>query len=121
MIHNTEDEQFWRALIRDHMNRLDVQDSSVRDSAGIVELDQSRVGRLSRMDALQTQAMQQETLRRNSRQLVELRKAEQRIDADMFGYCDACGEPIARARLELNPAVTLCIACAEKAEQEGRV
>ena len=117
MIENSEDEQFWRALIRQHIDQLDKQDSSARKSAGTVELDQSRVGRLSRMDALQTQAMHQETLRRNSRQLVELRKAEQRIDADLFGYCDECDEPIARGRLELNPAVTLCINCAERAEK----
>ena len=118
MIKDSDDEQFWRALIRQHIDRLDVQDLSVRESAGTVELDQSRVGRLSRMDALQTQAMHQETLRRNSRQMEELRKAEQRIDAEQFGHCDECGEVIARGRLELNPAVTLCIDCAEKAEKK---
>jgi len=110
------DDVYWRNLIRQHIEKLDVQDASARQSAATVELDQSRVGRLSRMDAMQTQAMQQETLRRNSRQLVELRKAEKRLDADSFGYCDACGEQIARGRLELNPAVVLCIDCAEKAE-----
>lgn len=111
-----EDKRNWRKLIKQHLEELDGQDSSARERAGTVELDQSRVGRLSRMDALQTQAMQQEILRRNSRQLVELRKAEKRLDSDSFGYCDVCGEQIARGRLELNPAVTLCIGCAEKAE-----
>jgi len=107
---------YWRKLIRQRIVNLNVQASSARESAGTVELDQSRVVRLSRMDALQTQAMQQETLRRNNRQLVELRKAEKRLDSDSFGYCDECGEQIARGRLELNPAVTLCIGCAEEAE-----
>ncbi len=111
-----DEDRFWRQLINQHIEALAGQDSSARESAGTVELDQSRVGRLSRMDALQTQAMQQEVLRRNSRQLLELRKAEKRLDADTFGYCDECGENIARGRLELNPAVTLCIGCAEKAE-----
>lgn len=111
-----DEDRFWRQLINQHIVALAGQDSSARESAGTVELDQSRVGRLSRMDALQTQAMQQEVLRRNSRQLLELRKAEKRLDADTFGYCDECGENIARGRLELNPAVTLCIGCAEKAE-----
>jgi DnaK suppressor protein len=119
MIKNSEDEQFWRALIRQHIEQLDEQLSSARESAGTVELDQSRVGRLSRMDALQTQAMHQETLRRNSRQLAELRRAEQRIDADLFGCCDECGDAIARGRLELNPAITFCINCAEKAEKSS--
>ena len=116
---DNNDHRFWRKLIRQHIEALDVQDSSARESAGTVELDQSRIGRLSRMDALQTQAMQQETLRRNSRQLLELRKAEKRLETEFFGYCDECGEQIARGRLELNPAVTLCIGCAEKAELDG--
>lgn len=113
---SSDSDGYWRNLIRQHIRQLEDQDASARQSAGTVELDQSRVGRLSRMDALQTQAMQKETLRRNSRQLLELRSAEKRLDADSFGDCDECGEQIARGRLEHNPAATLCIACAEKAE-----
>ncbi|MGB1088279.1 MAG: TraR/DksA family transcriptional regulator, partial [Alphaproteobacteria bacterium] len=41
-----------------------VRESISRDAARTVELDQSKVGRLSRMDALQGQAMAQETERR---------------------------------------------------------
>jgi len=113
---SVDDKRFWQSLIRQQIDKLDLQDSSARESAGTVELDQSRVGRLSRMDAMQTQAMQQETLRRNSRQLLELKKAEQRLESDAFGFCEECGDDIARGRLELNPAALLCIQCAEKAE-----
>jgi len=113
---SVDDKSFWRKLIRQQIDELNLQDSSARESAGTVELDQSRVGRLSRMDAMQTQAMQQEALRCNSRQLVELRKAEQRLESDSFGLCEECGDEIARGRLELNPAVIFCIRCAEKAE-----
>ncbi|MEM7292841.1 MAG: TraR/DksA C4-type zinc finger protein [Pseudomonadota bacterium] len=82
-----------------------------------VELDQSRVGRLSRMDALQEQAMSQERERRRTLELKAIAAALQRLDAGEFGECIECGEDIAAARLEFNPSVALCLECASAAEQ----
>ncbi|MEO9902375.1 TraR/DksA family transcriptional regulator [Nisaea sp.] len=79
-----------------------------------VELDQSRVGRLSRMDALQGQAMAKETERRRGLELQRIASALARIEDDDFGYCVTCGEEIPLKRLELDPAVTTCIACARR-------
>jgi DnaK suppressor protein len=81
-----------------------------------VELDQTRVGRLSRMDAMQAQAMAVETGRRRRIRIRQIDAALARIDLDEFGYCQTCGEDIARGRLEIDPAALLCIACAEKTE-----
>ncbi|HJM51751.1 MAG TPA: TraR/DksA C4-type zinc finger protein [Alphaproteobacteria bacterium] len=77
-----------------------------------VELDQSRVGRLSRMDALQVQAMSLETDRRRGQEIRRIDAALARLAADEFGDCLRCGEEIEPARLELDPAVPLCIDCA---------
>ena len=77
-----------------------------------VELDQTRVGRLSRMDALQSQAMSIETDRRRQ---VELRRIDvtlARMEGGEFGYCVQCGEPVALKRLEFDPTTPNCIACA---------
>ena len=52
-----------------------------------VELDQTRVGRLSRMDALQGQAMAQETARRRDNEVVRIDAALKRVDDDEYGYC----------------------------------
>jgi DnaK suppressor protein len=41
-----------------------------------------------------------------------LRAALARIETGDFGYCTECGEAIAAARLEFDPALALCIACA---------
>jgi len=82
------------------------------DAAAVVELDQTRVGRLSRMDALQGQAMSQETERRRVIQLHKIAVALKRIERDDYGYCTECGEEIAFRRLEFDPATTLCIDCA---------
>ncbi len=77
-----------------------------------VELDQSRVGRLSRMDALQVQAMSLETERRRSQEIRRIDAALARLEADEFGDCLRCGEEIEPARLQLDPAAPLCFDCA---------
>jgi len=77
-----------------------------------VELDQSRVGRLSRMDALQDQAMQLETGRRRQLELQRIEAALQRLAEGDYGYCVSCGEEIAAKRLELDPTTPICIDCA---------
>ena len=82
-----------------------------------VELDQSRVGRLSRMDALQGQAMSREAGRRRHEELARIGAALIRVEEGEYGYCLRCGEEIAAGRLEVDPAATLCIQCASAAER----
>ena len=77
-----------------------------------VELDQQAVGRLSRMDALQVQAMALETSRRRGNELRRIAAALARIDEGEFGHCLECGDEIAARRLALDPAAPLCIGCA---------
>jgi len=81
-----------------------------------VELDPARVGRLSRMDAMQAQAMSVETGRRRRQKLVQIEAALKRVEDADFGFCQECGETIDPARLEIDPSGLLCIACAEKRE-----
>lgn len=81
----------------------------------VVVLDQTSVGRLSRMDALQNQAMQVETERRREVELKRIDAALQRLDEDEFGYCVSCGDEIQIKRLEMDPATPVCIDCAHKA------
>lgn len=79
-----------------------------------VTLDQDSVGRLSRIDAMQVQAMALAQARRRQNERSAIDAALRRIDEDEFGYCVKCGEDIAPARLEQNPAVTTCIDCAKE-------
>ena len=85
-------------------------------AAAPVELDQSRVGRLSRMDAMQAQAMSLATQQRATQRLARISSALQRIDDGEFGDCVRCGEPIGEARISYDPSVLLCIECANAAE-----
>lgn len=76
-----------------------------------VELDQTSIGRLSRMDALQGQAMQLETERRRGIERIRIEAALERIEDGNFGYCTVCDEDIAIKRLENDPSVPNCIDC----------
>jgi DnaK suppressor protein len=86
------------------------------NSAETVELDQTKVGRLSRMDALQSQAMAKATNQRRDMELRRIAAALRRLDEGEYGDCLGCGEPIAPQRLQADPAAPLCIQCAGKAE-----
>ena len=85
-------------------------------SAEVVQLDQAKVGRLSRMDALQAQAMAQAAGQRRTAQLREIDAALRRIDDGCYGDCRDCEEPIDPRRLEADPTARLCIDCASKSE-----
>jgi DnaK suppressor protein len=87
------------------------------ESAAVVELDQAKVGRLSRMDAMQAQAMAQASSVRREQMLRRIEAALKRIDNDDYGFCKECDEPINPKRLEFDPTVVLCIDCASKLEQ----
>ena len=82
-----------------------------------VELDQTRVGRLSRMDALQGQEMAKEKERRRQIELRRIEAALRRLDEGEYGYCITCGDEIATKRLEFDPSVSTCIDCARQGER----
>lgn len=88
------------------------------EASQVVELDQSKVGRLSRMDAMQAQAMSQASGRRREATLKMIEVALKRIEEDEFGFCRSCEEPIDRKRLEFDPTVLQCIDCARKGERD---
>ena len=96
--------------------RLELQEMERDFSAQAkpVELDQAKVGRLSRMDAMQGQQMAMEAARRRQRQLLLVETAQRRINAGEYGRCQECDEDIDIRRLQVDPACLLCISCAQK-------
>ena len=83
-----------------------------RVNARPVELDQARIGRLARVDALQGQAMARETERRCQAERARIEAALGRLAAGTYGLCVRCEEPVAAGRLKADPAAALCLACA---------
>jgi DnaK suppressor protein len=106
-------------IITDLQSRLkqrwqELEEASLRSqrSRAAVDLDQSRVGRLSRMDALQMQAMEQANESRRIDEILRIQKALAKIKSDDLGYCDQCAEWIAIKRIQYDPALLLCVDCA---------
>ena len=79
-----------------------------------VILDQSAVGRLSRIDSMQMQQMALATQRRRETDMQRIQSAIKRIDRGDYGFCVACDEPIAQKRLQADPAVPTCLDCAAR-------
>ena len=76
-----------------------------------VELDQQQVGRLSRMDAIQVQAMAQAQEARRRGRLVAIDAALKRLEDGEYGTCAECGDDIPAKRLEIDPVAARCIDC----------
>jgi len=110
---NDSDLDRYRARITMRLAEIDEEDARGREGQETVALDQQAIGRLSRQDALQSQAMAQATHARRDIERRRLRAALGRIEEGEFGYCEDCGEAIAPARLDLDPGATRCISCAE--------
>lgn len=97
--------------------KLESVAATSKESSQVVELDQAKVGRLSRMDAMQAQQMAQASGRRRELMLRQISAALKRIENNEYGYCHSCEEPIPQKRLEFDPTALLCIHCASEAEQ----
>jgi len=106
-------EEFRSKLLR-MQAELEAVDALGKEAGDTVELDQARVGRLSRMDAMQAQQMALESDRRRQQQLQKISGAVRRIEAGDFGYCFSCDEEINLLRLKADPTVTRCLSCADK-------
>ena len=84
------------ALLRDQIDSLDPHDDrAIGDWVRDVELAQSA---------------------RETAELQAIEAALKRIADESYGECVDCGEMIARARLDANPAAARCIACQQRAE-----
>lgn len=90
---------------------LGLSQATTHDRAPVT-LDQQAVGRVSRMDAMQMQAMAQASESRRQTALVRLDAALKRLDAGDYGLCAKCGEDVEVRRLTLDPATPLCASCA---------
>lgn len=89
-------------------------EAEVKSASQTVVLDQTSVGRVSRMDAMQGQAMAIETAQRRTLRLTQIKTALKRLSEDDYGFCIDCDDIINPKRLEFDPAASRCIACADK-------
>jgi DnaK suppressor protein len=100
-----------KAALEHEMTELSDISAAGADERRPVELDQQSVGRLSRMDAMQVQAMAHATESRRQVRGQRIKAALARIAADEYGYCVECGEEIPAARLDIDPTTPRCVDC----------
>jgi DnaK suppressor protein len=91
---------------------LEETSETAHAASSTVTLDQSAIGRVSRIDALQQQQIALESERRRQQTFSQIEGALIRIKNGDFGYCYLCGEDIGIKRLQLNPLLTRCLKCA---------
>lgn len=109
--------EHWRQRLLSEKQELDALSEDGREARATVVLDQQGVGRLSRIDAMQQQAMAEEAERRRRLRGRQIEAALRRIDAGEFGYCVKCGDEIPEARLNFDPASPICVGCAGAARR----
>jgi len=112
------DSKKFKAQLLARQAELESLNALTQDAAKTVDLDQNRVGRLSRMDAMQGQAMAQANADRQQRQLRSIEQALSRIALGSYGRCKDCDELITIGRLEADPTVDYCIDCAQRLETQ---
>ena len=106
------DPSIYRSRIEAEVSELRGLSTVSKEGRAPVELDQQSVGRLSRMDAMRQQSMDIAREDRRQARLHVLVAALGRLDEDEYGYCLRCGADIPVARLDVDPAVSLCVGCA---------
>ena len=107
-----------KAKLLDRKHELERLMAAHEEETKPVQADQTRVGRLSRIDAIQDQAMAQETERRRDAEIHRIDAALAKMESGDYGYCASCDEEISVKRLELDPAAVLCINCASRTPKE---
>jgi len=108
------DKSYLRKVLEQQKEKAHEDLISYKEAARPVELDQTRQGRLSRMDAMQQQAMTQASIQRIELELKRIDATLIRLNSEDYGYCIRCGEEIEWARLKINPSVVVCKDCFEE-------
>lgn len=101
-------------LRRELTRQLEKLERSMRvtdEAMSPVTLDQTAVGRLSRMDSLQNQSLTRNLQEREQVKLALIQAAFLRLEKGSYGVCVACGGEIPFERLYVFPEVGTCSAC----------
>jgi DnaK suppressor protein len=105
-----------RSIIRDELLRsltkLERSISANGAAARPRDLEQDTVGRLSRIEALQSQGLTATLAAREKAQLEQIMSALRRLEDGSYGVCNGCGAAIPVERLMVFPETLACAACA---------
>ncbi|MEX2528820.1 MAG: TraR/DksA C4-type zinc finger protein [Gemmatimonadota bacterium] len=94
------------------LTKLERSMATTDEASRPVTLDQTAVGRLSRMDSIQNQALTSNLKDRERDRLGAILAALKRMEQGEFGRCTDCGGEISFPRLMVFPETPTCQSCA---------
>ncbi|PCH60571.1 MAG: molecular chaperone DnaK [SAR86 cluster bacterium] len=113
---STQQIEHLRLLMLSIKDKLEEQLNANLQATAIVKLDQSSVGRVSRIDAIQQQHMAVSTRGKTKQRLGKILLTLQTVKQDDYGYCRRCDQVIAFERLCIQPESELCLQCQSQLE-----
>lgn len=113
------DEKTARKTLQDLKQRLLEDLERGAEASETVVLEQTKVGRLSRMDAMQQQEMHKASQEATRLRLSQIEHALVSLNDGNYGYCELCGEEISPERLAVRPESVMCVPCKEKADNQN--
>lgn len=115
---STDNLQQLRSLLLHSKDELEQQLNIGKMATEVVKLDQTTVGRVSRVDAMQQQSMAVSTRAMASKRLIKVKQALNNLDDECYGYCERCDEEIPVKRLLAQPEANLCLVCQDKQDRQ---
>lgn len=104
-------------LLQSNKAKLEQQLQDAESATDVVTLDQTSVGRVSRIDAMQQQSMAMSTRVKAQASLRKVLKALKRVESGDYGYCENCDEAIRFDRLKVQPEASHCLNCQDQLDQ----
>lgn len=89
-----------------------------KSATAAVTLDQTLVGRVSRMDAMQQQSVAISAREKAQTRLRKVNIALAAMESGDYGYCTRCDAGIGYGRLRAQPEARLCIACQDSIDRQ---
>lgn len=106
------DEKAIKKRLTDLLEQTQKHLASLNEAGQTVELDQARMGRLSRMDALQQQAMSKARIQQLKIDVQKIQGALKRLEDGEYGFCMKCHQEISQKRMDFDPCAFICVQCA---------
>ncbi|NVK12508.1 MAG: TraR/DksA family transcriptional regulator [Gammaproteobacteria bacterium] len=98
------------------LSELDRALELTSNHAQTVVLDQTAVGRVSRVEAMQDQQLGLAHQRQIAVDILLVKKALRKLETGEYGLCERCDDDIPTARLKLVPECECCVECLSEIE-----
>jgi DnaK suppressor protein len=113
----TEQIEELREALETLRDELQQQLSATREGTRPVDLDEP-IGRLTRMDAIQQQKMTSANRFNDDVRLRQVLQSLDAIEAEMYGLCRRCEDPIGYPRLRARPEAPYCLSCQDEIDRK---